>query len=70
MLDEPKCVCIGGYFCRRMCAKLLTFYSPPIGAGSGRLGAGERGEEGGVGGGERERASRQALEDSSWYRFS
>ena len=69
MRDEPKSVCIGGYFCKRMSAKLLTFYSPPNGAGSRRLGAGERGEEGG-GGGERGRASRQALEDSSWCRFS
>ena len=51
-----------------MSAKLLTFYSPPNGAGSERLGAGERGKEGGGDG--RGRASRQALEDSSWYRFS
>ena len=71
MRDEPKSVCIGGYFCKRMSAKLLTFYSPPNGAGSRRVGAGERGEEGG--GGERGRgggASRQALEDSSWSPFS
>ena len=44
MRDEPKSVCIGGYFCRRMSAKLLTFYSPPNGAGGGRLGVEKEGK--------------------------